>query len=129
MRQCLYISTALTVDDREVGEIVSVAQANNARDGISGFLLYNGRNFMQLIEGDEGAIGTLLVKLASDKRHTGIVLLADNPIAAPVCPDWAMQQVSLDHTPDARREAIAAVLPSTLQPGIRETVLAFALLN
>jgi hypothetical protein len=52
--------------------------ANQARD-ITGVLLYKGRNFMQLLEGEESAVRNLYRKISLDTRHQGsMILLAAN---------------------------------------------------
>ncbi len=53
MHQVLYISTAPNLGDDVVAAILDQSQRNNPLQEITGFLLYNGRNFMQLLEGED----------------------------------------------------------------------------
>ena len=129
MRQYVYVSTAESLDSGAIESIVATAQRNNARNGITGFLLYNGRNFLQLIEGDRADVITLMGRIATDSRHDGIVRLHDGEADARACPGWSMQRLRLVNDPAQRRAAIAEELPDDLAPSIRQLVMNFAGLN
>jgi len=126
MRQCLYISTAVEPSERRVDDILEVARRKNVENGITGVLLFNGRNFMQLIEGLERDLRDLLGSLADDPRHTGMSLLADRKIAARDCPDWAMNFMRFGTTNSDRRTLIAQQLPASLDGSMRDTMLNFS---
>lgn len=128
MRRIVYISTATQVDDDTLADILRSAQINNARDAISGFLIFNGRNFLQLIEGPEQALAALMDTLATDPRHCGIVCLIDEPIDARCTPDWQMRLVPLSATIEQRRADLAAKLPM-LDGSASRLVANFAALN
>ncbi|MEO6564450.1 MAG: BLUF domain-containing protein [Casimicrobiaceae bacterium] len=74
----------------EIPRIVSVARANNVRDGLTGVLVYTGADFAQLIEGPESAVATLWARVAADKRHRDISILLDETNHRPWFPDWRM---------------------------------------
>ena len=130
MRQYVYISTA-TGDLRSEGvsDILAASARNNVSSGVTGFLIFNGRNFLQLVEGAQEALTALMEKLACDERHTGIVRLVDIAIEQRDCADWTMKQIRLSDSIDARRGELDAVLPTSLAPHIRQTILNFASLN
>ncbi|VVT03477.1 BLUF domain-containing protein [Erythrobacter sp. EC-HK427] len=129
MRQVLYISSAPGLGGDDVAAILDVCRSNNEQRGITGFLLYNGRNFMQLLEGAEADLQWLLERLGKDPRHSGMVMLADNIVDATVCPDWSMQEIRLVEDVAQRRERLAGELPEGLAPEIRQLVMNFAALN
>lgn len=129
MRQVLYISSAPGLSSEEVAAILDVCRRNNQERGITGFLLYNGRNFMQLLEGEEVNLQWLLERLGKDPRHSGMVLLADIAITAADCPDWSMQEIRLVDDVAQRRERLAAELPASLVEEVRQLVMNFAALN
>lgn len=129
MRQILYISSAPGLAEVEVANILEVCKRNNAERGITGFLLYNGRNFMQLLEGEEGDLTWLLERLAKDSRHAGIAMLLDNQIDERDCADWSMQQIRLVDDIAERRSRLDAELPASLLPEVRQLVMNFAALN
>jgi hypothetical protein len=87
----IYASSArrrLAAADLEA--ILDVARRNNARQGISGMLLYKDGNFIQLLEGAEDAILRLFETIKADSRHRGIVVLDERPVDAPALADWSM---------------------------------------
>lgn len=128
MRQCLYISTAIEPSEQRVDDILVTARRKNAEVGITGLLLFNGRNFMQLIEGETDRLRDLLGSLAVDPRHTGMTLLQDRRVSERACPGWAMNFLRFGGAPDARRAAIARGLPDALDDGMRTAMLNFAAL-
>ena len=97
----------------ELGELFSVARSNNKRQRISGALLVSGDWFVQVLEGDEGAVRALYDRIAADPRHQDIVLLDTSAVDGPVFARWAMARVSEDGEPDialiAHADGIAAV--------------------
>ncbi|GAA4642228.1 hypothetical protein GCM10023115_04510 [Pontixanthobacter gangjinensis] len=130
MRQYVYISTATdNLRNEDVSDILAAALRNNVGSGITGLLIFNGRNFLQLVEGEQEALTKLMEKLALDKRHNGIVRLVDIAIDKRDCAEWTMRQIRLSDSVNARREELDAVLPTSLQPHIRKTILNFASLN
>ena len=129
LRHILYISNAPGLRDSEIAAIVEESQRNNIIRDITGMLLYNGRNFMQLIEGDEADLRKLLQRLAKDKRHSGIVNLIDAPIPQRDCEGWAMKCVSLGKSIAERRSMLDRLLPEDMMPNVRHLALNFAALN
>ncbi len=63
---------------------------SNTAAGISGLLLHEGGNFMQLLEGPEKAIKALMVKISRDPRHEGIITLLQGPLKEREFPEWSM---------------------------------------
>ena len=130
LRQYVYISTvAAGLTEADVGRIVTAAQRNNARHGITGFLIFNGRNFLQLVEGEEAQLLSLMSRIVMDRRHNGLVTLEDISIPARAFPDWSMHRMRLVERTNQRREAIEALLPDSLAAGVRRTISNFASFN
>ncbi|MBD2843210.1 BLUF domain-containing protein [Erythrobacter rubeus] len=127
--QYLYISTAPSLSRDEVDSILASSARNNPANGITGLLIYNGRNFLQLLEGDEAELISLMVRITHDPRHTGISILEKNRVEQRSCPDWAMKRVLIAEGPEKRRELLEAELPETLDPGLRKVIMNFAVLN
>ena len=122
MRQILYISTASQLSRDDFNAIIESSERNNAERHISGFLLYNGRNFLQLVEGAEADLLGLLGRLALDHRHDGIVKIIDQPIAERHFPDWHMRRFDVSNGRDQARREIAAALPAEIFPAVRQAV-------
>lgn len=91
MNQLIYISTAAgDVSAAERDAILRVSQRNNARDGITGVLLFNGRRFLQALEGEQRLVQAAYDRIKADTRHRAIVLLSTRDIAAREFGEWAM---------------------------------------
>jgi hypothetical protein len=129
LSQYLYISTAPTLSRNEVEAILATSARNNPARGITGLLLYNGRNFLQLIEGEEEELVALMLKITEDPRHSGISLLDRRSIEQRTCPDWAMKRVMIAESIDSRREMLDAELPEGLAADVRKMIMNFAVLN
>lgn len=55
--------------------LVEKAKQRNAGLSITGILLFNGTEFLQILEGKEESVVTLFHKIRADKRHHGVVEL------------------------------------------------------
>ena len=128
MRRIVYISTADALSEGQLDAIVAGSVRNNVKTAVSGFLLYNGRNFLQLIEGEHAEIGDLIGVIEADDRHDGLVRLIDEGITTRACPDWAMWQIALHDDLAKRRDALMTILPA-LDDATGQLVNNFALLN
>lgn len=129
LSQYLYISTAPTLSREEIESILASSARNNSARNITGLLLYNGRNFLQLLEGDEAELVDLMLRITHDPRHTGISMLEHKEVRHRVCPDWAMKRVMIADSIESRRETLEADLPKGLDPQMRKMIMNFAVLN
>jgi hypothetical protein len=129
MRRIIYISTAVGLSPADVAHILESAQRNNAQREITGFLLYNGRNFLQLIEGPKAALISLMGTLRRDPRHSGMLTMIDEAIDERSCPNWSMHHVRLSPSLSLRREHLDAELPVPISAQARQMVQNFASLN
>lgn len=86
-----YVSETTTGDARDITAIGDESQANNARDDITGLLLFDGKYWCQYIEGSERAVDDLLGRLRRDPRHRHMRLLQHGPAGAErMFPNWRM---------------------------------------
>ena len=127
--QYLYISTAPSLSRDDVDAILASSQRNNPARGVTGLLLYNGRNFLQLLEGEESELVSLMMRISHDPRHTGISMIDRKTAEARACPDWAMRRVMIAQSVDKRRAALEADLPASLDPQTRKIITNFVVLN
>lgn len=111
----------LTADD--VAEIHQSAMRNNALEGITGLLIFNGTHFLQVIEGDSGAIEGLLSKLRSDPRHHGVEIRDRRAIDERFFPDWSMELIRVKARFFEARDAITSVLPNDLPDEISDRII------
>lgn len=109
MKSILYVSVAdpeLMSDD--IYQLVSHSQKRNLAEGISGMMLYNGSNFLQLIEGDDAVIDACFARIAGDPRHSGVITLRDAPADAREFPSWAMRYSLVEQPAQLTLEAVKA---------------------
>ncbi len=94
--------------------IATEAAAKNAKLSISGLLLYTPAYFVQVLEGERGAVESTFERIAKDSRHEEVVVLAKTEVQTRQFGAWAMRAV----TP--RREVSAAVLGQLSGDAARE---------
>jgi hypothetical protein len=91
MLQLTYISTASRdVDQLAVNDILKSARRNNAAAGVTGLLLYDGKRFLQALEGDAEAVNRIYTAIKGDPRHRAVVLLSSGESDKRAFGDWAM---------------------------------------
>ena len=89
--QAFYVSRASTpYDDAAVRAILQSSRRNNARLEVTGCLLFSGRCFAQVLEGDESTVRALTARIASDPRHDAIRILSESTRPEREYADWSM---------------------------------------
>lgn len=91
MIQLTYLSAPtrpLSVDD--LMNLLNTARDNNARLGISGMLLYTGKWFIQVLEGEEIVVDNLVTVIKKDSRHSDFRILERKKISSREYADWTM---------------------------------------
>lgn len=79
--QLIYVSTATHLMNE--GEIQGISDSSgwrNAQQGFTGILVYSHGNFMQVLEGNRGAVDETMCRIAADARHHSIYVLSDEMI-------------------------------------------------
>jgi len=74
----------------EVKEILAVSQRNNARDRVTGALIFNSRYFLQWLEGERADVTRVYNRIAADNRHTKAVILCYQDAVCRQFPNWSM---------------------------------------
>ena len=91
MHQLTYISTAIPVmTTAMVDETLRTSRRNNARDGITGLLIYDGKCFLQALEGDRSLVEATFERIRADPRHRASVMLSLRETPAPEFGGWDM---------------------------------------
>ncbi|MFD1612116.1 BLUF domain-containing protein [Sphingomonas tabacisoli] len=81
MIQLCYISTARPGHGWEaVDAILASSRRNNRRRTVTGLLLFNGKRFLQLLEGPEAQVRETFARIQHDPRHFAIVKLSERRI-------------------------------------------------
>jgi Sensors of blue-light using FAD len=89
--QIFYVSRATSIfDNAAVQSILQISRRNNARCDLTGCLLFSGRYFAQVLEGEESVVQGLAARIAADPRHEGVRFLNEASRAEREYGDWSM---------------------------------------
>jgi hypothetical protein len=92
----LYASRAKEPLNQDVIDaILQTSRKGNPALGITGLLCHSGNIFMQVLEGGRETVCELYNRIASDPRHTDVVLLQYEEITERRFAGWSMGQVNL----------------------------------
>ena len=92
----MYASRAVpAVDQEELIAILKKSKVNNAKSGVTGALCFSEGVFIQVLEGGRTAVSRLYNRIASDARHTDVVLLNFDEIDERRFSGWSMGQVNM----------------------------------
>jgi len=127
VRQLVYISTvhravAATIDP---AGILAASRRNNARDRITGLLFFNGKRFLQAIEGSDNAVDATFARIQADTRHYGLVILSNREVATREFGEWAMAYHAPGVVDPTAMDRITA-LAERAAPNVRGTFEGFA---
>lgn len=96
----IYSSSAVRLmSDAELARIHADASTKNVAQGITGFLLYRGGNFMQMLEGEEGVVRGLFCRISRDPRHKDVYVLKEGTRPERLFTKWSMGFVDMDKLP------------------------------
>ncbi len=89
--QLIYLSSSehLLMDD-ELHHLLKLAREKNVQHQITGLLLYNEGNFIQVIEGEREEVTQLYRNICGDPMHKGLIKLIEQDIEQRDFPHWAM---------------------------------------
>jgi hypothetical protein len=77
-------------DDERLARLLRRSRSSNADHDVTGVLLYREGRFLQVLEGSDHAVDTVMTRIAADGRHHGIRVLVDEPLAERRFGDWSM---------------------------------------
>lgn len=87
----VYTSTATTpFTDADLAALLTVSRRNNARNGLSGMLLYRDGRFLQVLEGPFRPVRDLMDRIDADTGHHTVRVLIDEIVDARQFPEWTM---------------------------------------
>jgi hypothetical protein len=90
-----YTSTASTpMAAQDLEALLAQSRASNARQAISGALLYHDRSFFQVLEGPEPAVRELWAKIERDPRHHALHVFLEQQPAGRLFAEWTMAWVA-----------------------------------
>ena len=122
MHAVAYVSSASwNLLQEQIDRIVAEARRLNALNGITGVLLYCDGNFMQYLEGEEGAVAETFARIRACESHYQLNELMNQPIHEREFGDWAMSFFL--PSPEEFVELAAARWKGTAQTGPGATLL------
>ena len=86
----------------EVEQILSVSRRSNEAVGVRGALLFNRDCFAQALEGARDEVQTTFERIQCDPRHSDVVILGFEAVAAPLFDGWSMGYAGSDERLDGR---------------------------
>lgn len=70
-----YVPGRITSARTALDSIVAASRAHNAASGVSGCLIFDGRTFIQVLEGPAQSVQGVFRRIRRDRRHRAIVLV------------------------------------------------------
>jgi hypothetical protein len=91
MIRLTYISTApRDTTDAAVNAILASSRRNNSKVSVTGLLLFDGKRFLQALEGYEAAVLATFMRIKADPRHRACVELGRATITERAFGEWDM---------------------------------------
>ncbi len=111
LKSIVYVSSAVRLmSSAELLALLRQARDNNARDEITGMLLYRDGNFMQAFEGEEDKAASLHARITVDARHKNIITLLKEPLEKRRFGEWSMAFQNVDLLSEDERASFSPFL-------------------
>ena len=94
LTRLIYFSSCDASEGIDVESILQSARAHNARNQLTGALWFDGKYFIQVLEGGRKAVSDTYHRIANDRRHFDIELVSCELIDRRVFNEWKMAYVS-----------------------------------
>ena len=128
MIQLCYISTIRSgVDLDAVDAVLAASRRNNAADRITGLLLFNGKRFLQILEGAAPMVEVTYARVLRDPRHFAIVRLSDRRIDEREFGRWdmAFERLPAETGQQAMLDKVTA-MTRTASPSVKALFTSYA---
>jgi Sensors of blue-light using FAD len=127
LKTLTYTSRArLDLSQDDLADIHHSARHLNALDGITGLLVFDGTRFLQIVEGAEEAVDTLVERLRADTRHSAFEIRDERVVAERSFPGWSMELVRVNAGYVEAEPQIEARLPAQVALPVRRLILKMA---
>ncbi|MVN23070.1 BLUF domain-containing protein [Mucilaginibacter arboris] len=91
MKYIIYMSTASMYFQTGMLETMLIHfRKNNEANKITGMMLFGDGIFLQVLEGNDRDVDTLIKKIKKDNRHHSVIQLDCQTIEERIFPDWSM---------------------------------------
>ncbi len=104
---------------RALRQILDASRRNNARDGVTGALMFSAGGFAQILEGPNEAVARIFERVRQDTRHHDVAVVFEAPTTGRLFKEWSMgftangAVVEAEFT--ATRAAVEALAPATFR--------------
>lgn len=106
--------------------ILTASRRNNASDAITGLLMFNGKRFMQVLEGPPEAVQATFARICGDRRHRAPVLLSQTAVSHREFGDWSMGYRAVEGTAHDQLVEAMSTKASNANPSLKAQLLHFA---
>lgn len=124
LERLIYLSTATQdIPLADVNRIVARSQVRNRQLDVTGMLLFNRPEFVQVLEGRREALDDVIARIAADPRHRAVRIIDRSAVTTRHFERWSMELLITDVLRDAVDELKAGrmTLPSLLDAMVGET--------
>jgi hypothetical protein len=125
MRQLVYISSIRRQVAVDPVTILAQSRCNNARARVTGLLFFDGKRFLQALEGEDAAVDATFTRIQQDERHHALVVLSSRVIDQREFGEWAMAFSAPGEDHAAALDRVAK-LAAAADPTVRATFEGFA---
>lgn len=132
LHQLTYISSArpsLILSDVE--GILHTSRRNNDRAQVTGLLIFDGKRFLQALEGPLEAVEATFARIAVDERHRALVKLSSRHVETREFGSWSMGSHLVGPVMGKGDLVghVEAMTEGLTDPNVRETLRGFAKLR
>jgi len=127
--QLAYISHSRSpLDQATLSDILEVSQRNNARDQITGVLMYHDELFFQVLEGEQAAVeDCYYARILHDFRHRNLSISWCGVVERRTFSDWSMGYAGPDEIGQHTRSKFRSLEQLKTDEGLNEPVNHLAL--
>lgn len=93
----------------DVRKIVEEAKVHNAKSDICGVLIINDGRFLQILEGEQEDLSSLMGKIQKDNRHKNVDILVDQSVETRSFDDWNMEVFDLSDKTSLNNESLKII--------------------
>lgn len=90
MIRIVYYSERVPNVGLDMRALIDACERNNQRDGIGGFLHYNGVYFLQVLEGEREVVRACYRRIVANPTHFNMVLIGAEPISTRKFEAWSI---------------------------------------
>jgi hypothetical protein len=126
MYRIIYLSSSVEyLNAKEIESLFVQSRKKNLEKDITGVLMYNVGDFLQIIEGPKTAMIDLFESIEKDTRHKGIITILNTEIKERQFPKWNMGLCTSDYEKIRKIDGYENTNTQTLSNISDKTVLAF----